>query len=102
MSAAWLKAWVCLSDYWRNAPRISTKITLWNKNEPINQSGVFLWLDDPSGQDFLELILAKHSRLHVGILFQNDPIPEFLGCTFRKTVKLKNRVVLLDGEPPKF
>ena len=74
----------------------------WNKNEPVDQLCVFLWLDDPSGQDRLELLPAKHTRLHVGILFKNDSIPEFLGCAFRKTVKLKNRIVLFDVESPKF
>jgi len=77
-------------------------LRLWNKDEPIDQLGVFFWLDDPSGQDFLELLLAKHSRLYLDILLHNDPVPEFLGCAFRKTVELKNRLVFLDGEPPKF
>src|ERR1700722_16344416 len=36
-----------------------------NKNEPIDQLCVFLWLDDPSGHNRLELLLAKHRRLHV-------------------------------------
>jgi hypothetical protein len=83
-------------------PRCLARLRPWNKNEPIDQLCVFLWLDDPSGQDRLELLPAEHTRLHVSILFENDSLPEFLGCSFRKTVKLKNRIVFFDVEPPKF
>ena len=46
---------ICTSFLGRLRPR--------NKDKPIDQLGVFLRLDDPSGEHFLELLLPKHSRL---------------------------------------